>query len=161
MTGGVRPGSVSVDGVVRVGPCRLLGKPQPPRASVRRQPSAAGGVLLGRCPGVERRPQRCSAPGAPPWSSRGVRGASPRSLAFRTRDSCVASVSGLGPRPRSGMGAHGLQRRPGALRGRGAGPGGGQAPQAGVPVSPLCRFSQEGLALLHGVAKMVSSDCET
>lgn len=43
----------------------------------------------------------------------------------------------------------------------GAVPGGGQAPKAGVPLLPLCRLSQEGLALFHGVAKTVSGDRET
>lgn len=118
-------------------PCRLLEKPQPPRASIRRQPSAAEGVLLGRSmPGIERRPQCCSAPEGPAVVLKGSEGASPRSLVFRTQHSCVASVSGLGPCPRSGMGARGLQRRPGALRGSArwrAGPQGRRAFVAALP----------------------------
>lgn len=141
-----------------------------PRASIRRQSSAAGGrvFLADRCPGTGTGPQCCPAPGAPtsaahprglpsqccwglrighvpraqPWSSsRGVRGVCPRSLVFRTQHSLFASMSSLDPRTRSGIGSRGLWGRdPELCEPAGWGQVVRSPQQAGEPVSAALPF---------------------
>ena len=141
--GSVRPSSVSVTGrprVARGGQSRSLKTARKTTATKSVHPEAAfrhGGHASWPIDarGGKKASVLLSSEG-PAVVLKGCEGASPRSLVFRTQHSCVASVSGLGPRPRSGMGARGLQRRPRALRDSArqwAGPQGGRAFVAALP----------------------------